>query len=111
MGRAKSWDYSDAKHCSTGTMQCSQCGKKITEGEFRYRQKYKGGDWHYVQHHRACCLEDPMWMALDNLQATAHAQRKALSDACREFKARWGVDELDDYIIEDTTQHPEGGDQ
>lgn len=97
---SKAWGYSDARCSGHGTMQCTACGKPITEGEYRYRQKSKGGDWGYVAQHRTCTLDDPRWAELDENRAASLEQQKALSRACREFREKWGVSELDDHIFD-----------
>lgn len=98
---AKGWDYCNAQSSRHGTMQCTACGKQITEGEYRYRQKSKGGDWRYVTQHRACAQEDSQWALLDAEREAALDRGKALSRACRQFQKEWGIDDLNDYIFDD----------
>lgn len=97
---AKKWDYSDAQSSSAGTMICTACGKKITGGRYRYRQKSKGYDWGYVAQHEACTTEDPKWAEMDAAQDRARIRYEAFMRACVEFRERWGVDDLDHYIQE-----------
>ena len=95
------WEYTDARGSSHGTMRCTSCNKQITEGRYRYRQKSNGDDWAYVAQHESCTTEDPQWARLDERAAQRRAKIIELSDACREFRSKWGVDELDAYIIEE----------
>lgn len=94
----KDWNYSIAPGQQAGTMRCGSCGQQIVAGEFRYRQKSKGGDWGYVQQHRECCHDDPMWSQLDARAAESEARHKEFVAACIAFRDKWGVDDLDDYI-------------
>jgi hypothetical protein len=94
-----SWNYADANSSMTGAMQCSACGNKIESGRYRYRMKSKRGDWGYVTQHEACSTDDVVWAEMDRQIAQNRERQAALSDACVAFKAEWGVDELDDYII------------
>src|SRR5699024_1493237 len=104
MARAKSkkpWGYSCVGSSSHGLMRCHVCGKRITEGEYRYRATYKHFEHTgYATAHRGCTTDDPEWAAQDKRAEAAWARHKALSIAAREFKAKWGVDELDDLIFE-----------
>lgn len=87
----------DARTHRCGLMRCSVCNKPIEAGAFRYYEKRDA----YVTQHRACCEEDAMWAKIDAAAAAGAAKQKARSDACRAFKAQWGVDELDEYIIDE----------
>lgn len=97
---SETWSYHDVSYARHGTMQCTACGTPITEGEYRCRQKFKRGDWKYVTQHRGCTPEDPSWGERDERREESIEKHKALSRACREFREKWGVEELDDYIIE-----------
>lgn len=97
---SKQWSYSLAPQCGTGTMRCGCCGKQIESGEFRYRQKSSKGDWHYVQQHRACSLDDPTWLERDKAQADAIAHQARFVAACIAFRKEWEINDLDDYIGE-----------
>ena len=94
------WIHSHVASCRTGTMQCTVCNLPITEGRYRHRVKHRRGDWGYVNQHEACSTDDLMWAEWDRLVEAQEARLKALSIAAREFKAKWGVDELDDLIFE-----------
>lgn len=94
------WNYDDVNGCAVGTMICGTCGMKITEGEFRYRKKSRGGDWRYVQHHRACCSDDPEWRRRDAAKDSEKERQEAFIAACVEFRNKWGIHDLDNYIPE-----------
>ena len=97
----KPWSYGCVRSSSHGLMRCHVCGKRITEGEYRYRATYKHFEHTgYATGHRDCTTDDPMWAARDSRVEAQEARRNALSIAAREFKAKWGVDELDDLIFE-----------
>lgn len=83
---AKRYDYADAATCSVGLMSCCVCGKKITNGEFRYHETTKA----YVSCHRACCEDDKMWKKLDKEQKDREDYAKAYEQACKEFLEKWG---------------------
>jgi hypothetical protein len=106
---ASAWSYADAGNSITGDMQCPTCGKAIDSGEYRYRQKSKGGDWWYVAQHRACTMNDPQWGVLDAQREAALDRRKALSRACRQFQAEWGIADLNDYIFDDDSTGERNG--
>lgn len=93
------YSYGDACTSSHGTMVCSVCGQKIAVGRYRYYVKSKAHDWSYRAQHEACCQDDPTWAEIDQRIADAEQRRIDLSKACAAFKATWGVDELDEYII------------
>lgn len=95
------WMHADSRVSSCGDMKCTACGQSINEGDYRYRQKSSRGDWHYQSQHRACSESDPAWAEMDAIRKQSIEDAKAMSRACREFKATWGVDELDDYIQDD----------
>lgn len=95
-----SWSYSDVAQSSHGRMICVTCGKEITSGQYRYRQKSKRGDWHYQVQHEKCCLEDSAWAKMDKERKARQANAVELSNACIAFKNKWGVSDLDDYILE-----------
>jgi len=100
------WWQGDASSSAHGEMKCISCGKLITEGEYRYRQKSRAGDWHYQSQHRACSESDPAWVELDACRSAAITQAKELSRACRDFKTKWDVEDLNDYIRDDDGTQP-----
>jgi hypothetical protein len=65
MGKRKDWVYQEANGCTVGLMKCCSCGKKITEGEFRY---YDAGEA-YVCQCKACGGTDSRWIEKDRQQA------------------------------------------
>lgn len=100
MARKKhSYRYHDAKFVQIGmdTMICDTCHKPITEGQFREREK----EDRHVLHHRACSQDDPFWGKEDKRRQKAYDRHRQFASECREFKARWGIDDLDHYIGED----------
>ena len=66
MAKKKDWNYTEANGCRVGLMQCSSCGKKITEGEFRY---YDAGEA-YVCQCKACGGSDAHWQDYDRKEAS-----------------------------------------
>ena len=65
MAKKKDWNYTEANGCRVGLMQCCSCGKKITEGEFRY---YDAGEA-YVCQCKACGGDDAHWKEHDFQEA------------------------------------------
>lgn len=66
MGKRKHWVYAEANGCTVGLMRCCSCGKKITEGEFRY---YDAGEA-YVCQCKACGGSDEHWREHDYKEAS-----------------------------------------
>lgn len=96
MARRKNYSYANSSQMKTGLMVCVSCNKPITEGRYRYYETPRS----FVNCHEACCADDPCWAELD-IQARKAAERHAqFVQECREFRAKWGVSELDDYIPE-----------
>lgn len=107
MSKNHKYDYADASYSRCGLMNCAACGKKIESGEFRYRMAYDKwfNDTGYVTFHRACTENDPNWKKQD-AQRAANAERNSnMLKACIEFKAMWGVSELDELIDELKESH------
>jgi hypothetical protein len=96
------WLYADARGSSCGTMQCTVCGNPVVDGRYRYRKKYKHGDWGFQVQHEVCSSSDPKWAEIDAGNAQMIVRQYELSDACKAFKQKWGVTDLDEYIIEAT---------
>lgn len=94
------WQYSDARNHRRGNMICGKCNKPITEGRYQSRQKSKGHDWYYLTQHEACSKEDPEWARIDADAAKHLEEHQEFVAACIEFKAKWGISELDEYIPE-----------
>lgn len=70
---AKSYEYTNTDAASIGRMICAGCGKKITAGDYRYRDARD----RYVLHHRACSSQDPKWALKD--AAAVKAAKKRLN--------------------------------
>jgi hypothetical protein len=96
--RKRYYRYTNAATSSTGIMVCSVCRKAITEGEYRY---FDNGDA-YINQHRACTESDAQWALMDHQRIEGMARYSKFVAACVEFKAKWGVTELDEYIGEET---------
>lgn len=85
----KKWTYADASNgILVGTMKCNLCGKRVTEGQFRYRTNRVD---EFIVQHRACCSEDGRWKYLDACAEHAANQEKWRRAAFDEFVARWGI--------------------
>lgn len=95
---AKHYRYATASNSSHGEMRCYVCGKFIEAGAYRYHETPNA----YVTAHRACTESDPEWEKIDSRNAASEKWRRGLSEACVEFRSKWGVTELDCYIIEAT---------
>ena len=103
---SKQWNYSCAPASQHGTMVCTACRKKITEGQYRVRETPEA----YLSQHRKCSETDPNWGEL-NAQAEKKKQHFAnYLAACIEFKNEWGCDELDELIHELQAAHGIKGD-
>lgn len=61
MGKSKHWVYAEANGCTVGLMKCCSCGKKITEGEFRYYETEEA----YVCQCKKCGGSDNRWVERD----------------------------------------------
>jgi hypothetical protein len=92
--RKRNYHYTDAARAAIGIMVCSVCRKAITEGEYRY---FDNGDA-YINQHRACTEDDAEWALMDRQRFEGMIWHSKFVAACIEFKAKWGVTELDDYI-------------
>lgn len=76
MGKRKYWVYAEANSCTVGLMKCCSCGKKITEGEFRYYETEEA----YVCQCKTCGGSDSRWIERDRQEA-ALVRRQWESDA------------------------------
>ena len=92
----KHWHYSDVSTSTHGLMVCSACGKRITDGAYRYRETATA----YVVHHRACSATDVAWRHLDNAKVVVIHRAQLRLIAYEEFRARWETSALDDEIEE-----------
>jgi hypothetical protein len=92
----------NAASSSYGEMLCSYCKERITTGQFLAAKKTidRWGDWEYVTMHRKCSETDhaKTWGAFDLKKASDTYQQQQLLAACKEFRGKWNVSELDDLI-------------
>lgn len=96
MSRKRHYVYVALPWSSVGLMCCSCCGKKITEGQYRYFETEEA----YVPQHRACCEDDPEWKQLDKEQAIREQQRSDMLADAIAFRDKWGVTDLNELIEE-----------
>lgn len=96
MGRPYDFEYRESG--SVGTMICGACNKAITSGQYRCYKRSKSYDWYYVTHHRECCADDPAWAKLDQQKKDHINHNIALLDACKKFRDKWKIDDLDQLI-------------
>lgn len=93
--------YADSAFTRVGTMICSRCQKPISDGLFRYKNGGKG----FTSVHRACCADDPSWGTVDGEQRRREKHNADFIAACKAFREKWGISDLDDYI--DALSRPE----
>lgn len=91
---AKSFIYSSADRSRIGLMVCDACHKPIEVGEFRYRDAREK----CVLHHRSCSEEDDNWARIDKQNDDARRELNEFVRACKAFKEKWNVNDLDYYI-------------
>lgn len=86
MAKNKHWIYTEANGCTVGLMKCCSCGKKITEGEFRYYdageayacqcKRCGGGDTRWIERdRRIAALNQKQWESDANTEHTVLLQR------------------------------------
>ncbi|MEB0133439.1 MULTISPECIES: hypothetical protein [unclassified Pseudomonas] len=90
----RNYDYADASYQLVGTMQCCACGKKITEGPYRYHETADA----YVPCHRACCPDDKRWKELDDSEAGQAIRHKEYCADVLAFYDKWGGLDDDDFM-------------
>lgn len=88
------YEYAHARSCQVGKMRCCSCGKKITEGQYRYHETEDA----YVPCHRACCPTDPHWQALDREEEEVKARRREYEIDVLAFYDKWGALDDDDFM-------------
>jgi hypothetical protein len=88
------YNYADARNQQTGTMQCCVCGKKITEGPYRYHETKDA----YVPCHRACCPEDPKWLKMDQQEQESIEIRRLYEADVLAFYDKWGALDDEDFM-------------
>lgn len=86
------WEYAQTPGQEVGLMICTSCQKKITEGQYRYRETEEA----YLPQHRACSASDPKWAQLDSEAARNVAFNERRLKAYKAFVAEFG--EPDDLI-------------
>lgn len=86
--------YADVRYQKSGTMQCCACGKKITEGPYRYHETTDA----YVSCHRSCCPEDPKWLALDQEEQASIERRRLFEADVLAFYDKWGAPDEEDFM-------------
>lgn len=97
---AKKYSYAHTSYSHCGLMICSGCSKKITDGDYRYREGKDG----YILHHRDCSQDDPQWNVIKKQREDA---AKRYADMLREaiaFRDKFQVDDLDELIAVITSQ-------
>jgi hypothetical protein len=88
------YQYVHFRYCRVGKMRCCSCGKKITEGQYRYHETENA----YVPCHRACCPNDPQWNVLDQADKDAAIRRQEFEIAVLAFYDKWGPMDDDDFM-------------
>lgn len=88
--KKRNYRYADAGSQICGKMQCCKCGKKITDGLYRYHETAEA----YVSCHKACCPEDPQWLKIELQEKCESDRRKLFESDVLDFYDKWG--ELDD---------------
>lgn len=76
MGKRRDWTYTEAPGCKVGLMKCCSCGKKITEGEYRYFETEDA----YIPQCKPCGGSDSRWVERDR-QIAAVARKQWEEDA------------------------------
>ncbi|GKQ44406.1 hypothetical protein [Pseudomonas syringae] len=89
------YQYADTSYCSVGTMQCCACGKKITEGPYRYHETTDA----YVPCHRICCEDDPKWLELDRQEQASIERRKLFEVDVLAFYDKWGWPDDEEFMV------------
>lgn len=91
---SRHYQYVDVRYCQVGKMRCCSCGKKITEGQYRYHETENA----YVPCHRSCCQKDPHWAVLDEAEEASKAKRKQFEADVLAFYDKWGHLDEDDFM-------------
>lgn len=94
MAKKKRWQYCSANGGSHGTMICTACQKKVTEGQYRV---YETEEAYHVQH-RACSKSDPKWAELDASQTNHVEATRARLAAYIAFRDEWNESALNEEI-------------
>lgn len=91
---AKKWSYASAQNMKLGPMNCFVCGKKISTGLYRYREKPEC----YVVQHRACVPDDPQWARIDAENAQYQKRNQEMLADCIALRDKWQISDLDELI-------------
>lgn len=90
----KDFRYGNATSSRTGIMVCRTCHKDINDGEYRYRET----DREFINWHRACCEDDPMWKHLDEKKAVLAAEQEQFESDMAALIKKWGEDRVSEFI-------------
>jgi hypothetical protein len=90
----RDWRYVHTSNHTIGTMVCCSCNKLITDGDFRYRDNGNG----FTVQCRPCSKDADQWKRVDHDRAASRQADRALLKEARQFKAKWGIFDLDDLI-------------
>lgn len=92
----KSRQYYNVIGARCGVMVCCSCQSPITSGWYSVRQNPEG---EYSGHlHRNCSVTDEQWAKIDKHLGAQRTQEAAFVEACKEFRDRWQIGDLDKYI-------------
>jgi hypothetical protein len=94
--KKKRWQYCSAIGGSHGTMICTACQKKVTEGDYRV---YETEEAYHVQH-RACSKFDPKWTELDDYRTQQINNIRERLAAYTAFRDEWNESALNDEIAD-----------
>lgn len=93
MGK-KHWQYCNVSHGSHGTMRCTACGKRVTEGEYRVRETEDA----FLVQHKSCSLQDPAWARRDAAELQRLRGYRDRLQAYEAFHAQWSEPALEEPI-------------
>lgn len=100
---AHQWEYADAATQQVGTMICTACRRRITEGQYRFRET----DDAYLPQHRKCSSTDPQWALLDRKDEAQRNYERRRTEAYAAFVREFGVP--DDLVRERAHEQSEKG--
>lgn len=102
MGKRKlPWQYANAQNMKCGVMVCVACGKKITDGDYRYREDYGDRGYHAHQHRECVPLDQQEYWSRQDESGKLHiAKMIEYREACKEFRDKWSTVALDEEIEE-----------
>ncbi|TLG91350.1 hypothetical protein FEM54_13505 [Pseudomonas edaphica] len=91
---SRHYRYASAPNQQVGLMRCCACGKKITEGLYRYHETEDA----YVPCHRACCPADPKWQEIDTADENSRIRHEQYCADVLQFYDKWGALDDDDFM-------------